>query len=188
MKKDEILRYFPIETERLILRQPTMDDVDAIQAGKEGNAEALIRWMSWTNPHGMSRAGTIEFVNGNPDDTLSIPVIGVEKGTGAFVISTGFDSEEGLDDEFSIVSTGWWVSKTFEGKGYAVEAMREIFNFLSSIVGTHRVTSGFYDGNVRSKALMERLGMVYVGESERQHHTMPEGVLRKIMCYEVNLR
>ena len=169
MNKHEIISHLPVTTERLILRVPTAGDIDLIQAAKEARVEDLRRWMSWSSPEGLSRAGT-EFFIGTATDMHhpSIPLIATDKANGAFVFSSGIDA---LTPDFTKVSTGWWVNKDFEGQGLVYEGMTGLIRFAFNTLGVQEIQSEYYEGNARSQNLMERLGFQFVGINPLAHQS-----------------
>lgn len=167
MNRQEIEAHLPIRTERMTLRVPTLDDVDMIQQAKERREVELRRWMSWSDDYGMSRAATHEYINNVHSNPASIPLIGVGRNDGRFIIATGLDAEA---EDYSVISTGWWLADGYEGRGYAFEAMSALYHFMEAVIGARTVEAGFYAGNARSQNLMERLGMSYAN-SEPQSHT-----------------
>ena len=69
------------------------------------------------------------------------------------------------DDEYEL---GYWIGKPFWGKGLIPEASREMLRHAFEDLGMARIWCGHYDGNVKSRRVMEKLGFVY-------HHTT-EGI------------
>jgi RimJ/RimL family protein N-acetyltransferase len=69
------------------------------------------------------------------------------------------------DDEYEL---GYWLGKPFWGKGLIPEASRELIRYAFEDLGMARIWCGHYDGNVKSRRVMEKLGFVY-------HHTT-EGI------------
>ncbi len=65
------------------------------------------------------------------------------------------------DDEYEL---GYWIGKPFWGQGLIPEASREILRYAFEDLGMARIWCGHYDGNVKSRRVMEKLGFVY-------HHT-----------------
>ncbi|HRK98700.1 MAG TPA: GNAT family protein [Alphaproteobacteria bacterium] len=181
MKKDEILKYIPLETERLWIKCPTLDDVDMLQSAKKAREKALREWMSWSDDAGMSRQGVVDYITQSATNPCAIPLIGMEKDTGKFAIATGVDSD---DDDFSTISTGWWLAEGYEGKGLAFEAMKKVFDLLKETIGTKIVNSQFYNGNTRSHNLMERLGMHYVETVPKSHTSHLTGEQLDVIKYE----
>jgi RimJ/RimL family protein N-acetyltransferase len=182
MKKAEIVKLFPIETDRLIIRQPTLDDVPALQAAMKARDKTLRKWMSWTSDEGMSAEGTAGYITSgqNPDNTLGIPLIAVDKDTEQFVLATGIHAK---DDDFQTLLTGWWIAADYEGKGMAFEAMTALNNLSFSVIGTERIETEYYADNIRSKNLMERLGFVYVTTKPKAHSSHLDGQMMDIHEY-----
>lgn len=181
MDKQSILTYLPLETERLIIRMPMPDDAEQIQAAKEALEETLRRWMDWSDDFGMSRKGLDDWLVNAIANEVSIPLIGVDKLSGEFILATGIDA---TDKDFGTVSTGWWLASGYEGQGLAYEGLNAVFNLLAEIVGTQKVLTKFYAGNTRSQNLMERLDMHYVGMEPKAHTSHLTGERLDVITYE----
>ncbi|GEM_PF-1433160 len=181
MKKNDIIKHLPLESERLIIRPFTPDDLDEIQTAKEEQEETLRRWMSWSNDYGISRVGLDEFSETCQTNNTMIPLFGFDKQTGRFVIASGLDASE---PDFKTIHTGWWLAKGYEGQGLAFEAMHKIYDFMQQTIGTKRVEAQFYEGNTRSRNLMERLGMSYVETKPKSHTSHLTGELLDVIKYE----
>lgn len=59
---------------------------------------------------------------------------------------------------------GWALRHQFWGRGYASEIGRAGLAFAFDVLGVHAVVSCTDRPNVRSRAVMERIGMAYAGE------------------------
>jgi RimJ/RimL family protein N-acetyltransferase len=59
---------------------------------------------------------------------------------------------------------GWALRGEFRGRGYAAEIGRAGLEFAFDVLGVHAVVSCTVRHNVRSRAVMERIGMRYAGE------------------------
>jgi RimJ/RimL family protein N-acetyltransferase len=59
---------------------------------------------------------------------------------------------------------GWALRREFWGRGYASEIGRAGLDFAFDVLGAHAVVSCTVRHNVRSRAVMERIGMRYAGE------------------------
>ena len=68
-------------------------------------------------------------------------------------------------DEYEL---GYWIGKPFWGQGLIPEAAREMLRHAFLELGMNRIWCGYYDGNVKSRRVQEKLGFSY-------HHTT-EGV------------
>lgn len=62
------------------------------------------------------------------------------------------------------VEIGWALRRPFWGRGYAAEIGREGLAFAFEVLGMQAVVSCTVRHNRRSRAVMERIGMRYVGE------------------------
>lgn len=65
------------------------------------------------------------------------------------------------DDECEL---GYWIGKPFWGQGLIPEAAAELLRYAFENLGMRAVWCGYYDGNVKSRRVQEKLGFVY-------HHT-----------------
>lgn len=75
-----------------------------------------------------------------------------------------------LDDEYEL---GYWLGKPFWGQGIIPEASRELLRYAFEELGMNRIWCGHYDGNTKSRRVMEKLGFIY-------HHTT-EGLEIKLL-------
>lgn len=68
------------------------------------------------------------------------------------------------DDECEL---GYWIGKPFWGRGYVPEAAEELIRHGFEELGMTTIWCGYYDGNMKSKRVQEKVGFVY-------HHTCNE--------------
>lgn len=68
------------------------------------------------------------------------------------------------DDECEL---GYWIGKEFWGQGLIPEAARELIRHGFEDLNMNVIWCGYYDGNMKSKRVQEKLGFVY-------HHTCEE--------------
>ena len=59
---------------------------------------------------------------------------------------------------------GYWLGKPFWGKGYMPEAVAELLRRAFEDLGMTTVWCGYYDGNIKSRRVQEKVGFRY-------HHT-----------------
>jgi RimJ/RimL family protein N-acetyltransferase len=185
MRKEEILKLLPIETERMRLRVATLNDNYLIQEAKEScDADVLRRWMSWSSDEGMSMLGTVNYLNMvcAPNNKRNIALLGVDKWTGEHILSTGLDAE---DDDFQTVSTGWWLSGANQGKGLAYEGMNALIQFCRDHNICKKLTSCHYEGNERSQKLMQRLGFQFLLHEEKAWRCHLDGKYHDVLNYEL---
>ncbi|MBP0454294.1 GNAT family N-acetyltransferase [Kitasatospora sp. RG8] len=147
-------------TERLILRAPQESDVDAIfEACQDAEIQ---RWTVVPSPY--RREDAEFFVNDlAPDgrrtgDNLVWCVF--ERGTGALVGSQGLVRCPGRPGTAEV---GWWAVKEFRGRGYTVEAAREVARYGLTELGMRRLEWVAYVGNEGSRAVAEKVGFRFEG-------------------------
>ena len=66
-----------------------------------------------------------------------------------------------------VLEVGWVVRQPLWGRGYATEIGAESLRFAADVLGAARVVAFTEVHNTRSRAVMERLGMVYDHEIRR---------------------
>jgi RimJ/RimL family protein N-acetyltransferase len=163
-----------LKTDRLILREWRLDDLEAFAA------------MS-ADPNVMQ----FLTVDGNPDSRFGAwralcGMVGhwqlrgfglfavVERDTGAFVGRIGPWEPEGWPD-FEI---GWTLASAYWGRGYATEAVKECLRYAFTELNRPHVSSFIVPENVRSIQVAERVGERLEGEAFLPH--MPA---RKVLQY-----
>jgi len=83
------------------------------------------------------------------------------------------------------VETGWRLAREYWGKGYATEAAKMALNVAFGQLGMAEVYSFTAVANLRSRAVMERLGLVNTGENFG-HPKIPIGhPLREHVLYRI---
>src|SRR5579884_3657385 len=107
----------PIVTPRLVLRPPTLADLDCIQAAKEGAWDDLQRWMAWAFDDQRSRQAQERSIRRTMDyqSQAGIALAGFHRITGDFVVRTALDATHEAD----VYETGYWVAPDYAGQGMA---------------------------------------------------------------------
>lgn len=84
------------------------------------------------------------------------------------------------------VEIGWRLGKTYWGKGYATEGANASLNHAFNEAKLSEVLSWTYTGNIRSRKVMERIGMTHNPQEDFDHPALPEGhVLRPHVLYRI---
>ena len=84
------------------------------------------------------------------------------------------------DDECEL---GYCLGKQYWGRGYMPEAAREIIRHAFEDLGMNTIWCGYYEGNLRSKRVQEKVGFVY-------HHTcrsVPVPLLNEVRVGHTNI-
>jgi len=143
----------PLETERLVLRMFTKDDLDAyagICADAEvmrfvGDGKTVSRTDAWR--HIAIFLGTWQL---RGYGTLAVQ----DKATGQMIGRVGYIHPDGWPG----IELAWTLSKPFWGRGLATEAARKCLEQGFSKFGFSHVISLIHPQNRRSIAVAERLG------------------------------
>ncbi|AJP03961.1 acetyltransferase [Streptomyces cyaneogriseus subsp. noncyanogenus] len=102
--------------------------------------------------------------------------------TGEFIGFTGLDPvEEG--QPFTGVEAGWRLARPAWGHGYATEAARAALAFGFTELGLPEILAVTTCGNLRSQAVMRRLGMTRDPADDFADPGVPEGPLRRCVLY-----
>ncbi|MFJ3902839.1 GNAT family N-acetyltransferase [Streptomyces sp. NPDC090025] len=102
--------------------------------------------------------------------------------TGEFLGRAGLDRvDEGMP--FSGVDIGWRLRRAAWGHGYATEAALACLAFGFETLGLSEVVASTTVDNVRSQAVMRRIGMTRDPADDFEDPTVPEGPLRRCVLY-----
>ncbi len=84
------------------------------------------------------------------------------------------------------VEIGWRLARAHWGRGYATEAARAALAYGFDVVGLAEIVSFTVPANVRSIAVMKRLGMTRDPAEDFEHPNVPEGhPLRRHVLYRL---
>ncbi|MGK5728883.1 GNAT family N-acetyltransferase [Streptomyces sp. URMC 124] len=104
--------------------------------------------------------------------------------TGEFIGFAGLDPVE-EDMPFTGVEAGWRLARTAWGHGYATEAALAVVDFGFGSLGLTEILAVTTATNVRSRAVMRRIGMTYDPADDFDDLSVPEGPLRKNVVYRL---
>jgi len=95
------------------------------------------------------------------------------RATGTFVGFTGL-SEPSLEAHFTpAVEVGWRLARAAWGKGFATEAAKASLAFGFEEIGLDQIVSFTSAENMRSRAVMERIGMRRNPDDDFEHPGLP---------------
>lgn len=104
--------------------------------------------------------------------------------TGEFIGMAGIDPvDEGVP--FHGVEAGWRLARGAWGSGYATEAARAVVGYGFEALGFPEILAIAAAGNVRSHAVMRRIGMSHDPADDFDDPTMPAGPLRASVLYRI---
>jgi RimJ/RimL family protein N-acetyltransferase len=150
----------PIETDRLIIREPRFGDGKDIYEAKLESQESLSKWMAWatkkpcqSNDETMVRQKHAEFIL-----RTDLMMFAFEKNTGAFVGSTGLHR---FDWETRIIEIGFWFRQSAQGKGFATESTKALIRYAFDVLDAKKVIIVHSKGNEASKRVIEKCGFEF---------------------------
>ena len=84
------------------------------------------------------------------------------------------------------VEIGWRLSADYWGRGLATEGAREVIRHAFAELGLEELVSFTAPGNLRSRRVMEKLGMTHLPADDFDHPRLPEGhPLRRHVLYRL---
>lgn len=152
-----------LTTERLVLRPWTEEDAESLfEYAKDPDVGPIAGW-----PSHKSVEESLDVIRNvfSGKECYAICKKGNDKAIGAIELKlNGHTDMTERDDECEL---GYWLGKPFWGRGYVPEAGRELIRRGFEELGMTTIWCGYYDGNVKSKRVQEKLGFSY-------HHTCDE--------------
>lgn len=146
-----------IETERLILREWNLNDIDDMVEGLNNFNVAK----NLTTPFPYDEECARNFIekhlkHGELDYTFAI----VLKEEGKVIGGTAL-TKNSFDDKYK---GGIWLNERYTGKGYGSEAFVARANFAFEVLGIEEIENGFYEYNEISFKMQKNIGYKVVGK------------------------
>ncbi|MFE9389065.1 GNAT family N-acetyltransferase [Streptomyces sp. NPDC006784] len=106
------------------------------------------------------------------------------RASGEFI---GFAGLDPVEEELPVegVEVGWRLARSAWGHGFATEAGRAAVEFGFASLGLPEIVAITPVGNVRSQAVMRRLGMAHDPADDFEDPTVPPGPLRHSVVYRL---
>jgi RimJ/RimL family protein N-acetyltransferase len=142
-----------LETERLVLRKPTLADVKAIShlANDRRIAENARRL-----PHPYSHDHAVEFVRGIADGRRETVFLIENNHTPIGMAGVDWRAPETPE-------LGYWLGVEHWGQGFATEAARAVIDFTFEEFGVEQLISGARVANPSSRNILEKCGFQWSG-------------------------
>ena len=153
-----------IETERLLLRSWTYDDVDSIVEGL--NNINVTKWMSHT-PYPYTKKDAEEFIKRAIDEKLYYFAIVLKEENKVI----GGTQLRNVDIVQGTAGGGIWINEKYQGKGYGSEAWGARIKFAFEDLGLRRLENGYFEGNEKSWLMQKKFG--YKQEGMRREKYIP---------------
>jgi RimJ/RimL family protein N-acetyltransferase len=142
-----------LETERLMLRRPTLADVKAIArlADDRRIAENTRRL-----PHPYSQDHAIEFVRGTADNGRSTAFLIESNHTPIGMVGVDWREPEAPE-------LGYWLGVEHWGQGFGTEAARAVIDFTFEEFDVEQLMAGARVTNPSSRNILEKCGFQWSG-------------------------
>ncbi|MBE5844169.1 MAG: GNAT family N-acetyltransferase [Butyrivibrio sp.] len=94
-----------------------------------------------------------------------------QKPIGSIGLCIGSSTKRGIEreDEGEI---GYWLGKDYWGNGYATEALSKLIEHCFKEVGLSRIWCSYFDGNEKSRSVLERCNLKYHHRNEKLYNSM----------------
>jgi len=167
-----------LETERLRLRPFTLDDEAAVFAlASDPEIARFVRFEAHTTPADTRAFLELAFERYQRGDPFAWAI--VRRADDRLIGSCGFVNQA---PERHAAEIGYWLSKAYWGKGYAVEAARALVRFGFEQMGLERVEAKCFVQNRAGQRVIEKLGMKYEGTDRGE---MIKGEYPELRLYAV---
>lgn len=152
-----------IETKRLILRPWREEDVEVLyKYAKDPDVGPAAGWQVHRDIEYSLQI--IRSILMKPETyALELKETGEPIGS----ISLMFSDDSDLVNEDDECELGYWLGKPYWGRGLVPEAAQAILRHAFDELGMERVWCGYYDGNIKSKRVQEKLGFRYQWTTEQ---------------------
>jgi RimJ/RimL family protein N-acetyltransferase len=145
-----------LETERLLLRAPKLDDAKTV-ARLANNRKIAEMTALIPHPYGVDDARAWIESLAEEESGWTFAVVAKSEG-GALVGACGYGKR--CEDEPEI---GYWVGEPYWGRGYATEAVRALIDHLFTVTDLEAIAAGCRVTNLASRRVLERCGFQWTG-------------------------
>jgi RimJ/RimL family protein N-acetyltransferase len=181
MKSHDVYPQPLLTTERLVLRRWRESDLESF---RKMNADPRVMEFMPKLLDSAESDALVERIERHFDERGFGPMAVELNESGAFVGFVGLYVPQFEASFMPAVEIGWRLAAEHWGNGLATEAARETLRFGFEKVGLESVVSFTVPANVRSRSVMERIGMTFEGVFEHPH--LPEGdPLRRHVLYRL---
>lgn len=151
-----------LETERLILRR--WEESDAEDLYKYASNPDVGPIAGWPPHQSLDESKDVikNVLNGKEAYAICLKEDGKVIGAIELKLNGHTDMTE-KDDECEL---GYWIGKPFWGQGLMPEAANELLRHAFEDIGMSIVWCGYYEGNIKSKRVQEKVGFKYQWTSE----------------------
>jgi ribosomal-protein-serine acetyltransferase len=142
------------------LRQIALSDAEELFAVCDANRTHLRQWLPWLD-RTHSPADTRTFIEGALRQDQN------NQGFQALIIAdgqiAGLIGYHRIDWSNHCTSLGYWLARSYQGRGLITASAQALCDHAFAALNLNRVAIACATGNVRSRAVPERLGFVHEG-------------------------
>lgn len=147
-------------SDHLELRQRHPEDAAEIFALTDSNREHLRRWLPWLD-HCRTVADTLANINSSLHQVSEGTGLGLTVRWDGQIV--GLLSFNYIDKFNHVGQLGYWLGAAFQGHGLMTKACGALVDYGFEKFGMNRQTISAATGNLRSRAVAERLGFTLEG-------------------------
>ncbi len=144
-----------LETDRLLLRPFTLDDAEGLYA--YASHPEVGPPAGWRPPPERGGEPTGHREHLHPSDALAV----LRKSDGRLIGSAGFVDRHRAELGTPSEEIGYSLARDCWGQGLIPEAVKEIIRHAFADLGYQALWAAYYDGNRKSKRVMQKCGMTY---------------------------
>ena len=165
-----------LETDRLILRSPTMDDAEAMLRNWASDPE-VTKYLTWPPHKNLNVSfGYISQCNREREYNWFIELKSLGEPIGSISVVKS-------RPEIDMVHIGYCIGKSWWHEGITSEAFAEVIRFFFEDVGANRIEACHDRQNENSGKVMKKCGLKYEG-TMRQADRNNQGIC-DISCYSI---
>lgn len=161
-----------LETERLILREWTLNDIDDLVEGL--NNIEVSKWLAFI-PYPYTRKDAEDWIrscikrieNGEERYDFAIEL----KDNNKVIGGTNLEKINRIQ---GTASGGIWTNAEYHGNGYGQEAWGKRIEFAFEKLGLRRLENGFFDGNISSLKMQLKFGYKIEGLKRKSYLCMAD--------------
>ncbi|MDE5844657.1 MAG: GNAT family N-acetyltransferase [Muribaculaceae bacterium] len=169
-----------IKTQRLILRSwQTSDDQELFKYASDPDIGPIAGW----SPHkSVEESREIIKTVFSAPETYAVVLKSTGKPVGCCGIMTA-DSLHSIEMQPTEAEVGYWIGKPYWGMGLIPEAVNALLNRAFNDLNIKTVWCGYYDGNTKSKRVIEKVGFRY--DHTKENIQSPIGDIRTEHIYKM---
>jgi ribosomal-protein-alanine N-acetyltransferase len=166
-----------LHSERLLLRQWRDTDDDAAAAALTADPEVMEFLVP--RPDWAARQRAHWAAHGYGQWIVEIP------GEASFAGAVGLGRVSYEAHFTPAVEVAWRLARAYWGRGYATEAARAALDYGFDTLGLGEIVAVTVPANLRSRRVMERLGMTRDPNDDYDHPNLPDGPLKRHVLYRL---